>query len=147
MRLPRCVRALRSNAPAVGRCLDTFLHPHIARSLHGSGHTARVAAWSDVAMSVPPHWLTGCTCLVKPLDHAVTADEECQAAVVAGFIHDTGRHNEHVSSLRLRRRYCAFGVLLRTRFATAIVLRVRRSLRPRRGMSSSAQRLRRRTRQ
>ena len=118
-----------------GPCEDTFAHPHIARSLHGSGHAARVAAWSAWLSMLPGEWSTGCTYLTKPLPHGVTADEECQAAVVAAFIHDTGRHNEYVdpahgdASADLRGRHLMAAIPNR-RLAEDSLLAVRLHSRP-----------------
>jgi hypothetical protein len=75
---------------------ETFLHGHIAQSLHGCGHAARVAAWSAWLCLLPRETLTACTYLSGPPAHGVSVVEECQASVVAAFIHDTGRRDERV---------------------------------------------------
>lgn len=74
----------------------TFRHEHIARSLHGCGHAARVAVWSAWLSLIPRQHVVGCRYLSGPPAHGFRADQECQAAVVAAFIHDTGRRNEFV---------------------------------------------------
>ena len=75
---------------------ETFSHQRIAYTLHGSGHAARVAAWSAWLALLPQISSTACRFLAGPPAHGVSGDAECEAAILAAFIHDTGRHNEWV---------------------------------------------------
>ena len=75
---------------------STFRHEHIARSLHGCGHAARVSVWSAWLTLMPRPHAARCPHLSGQPAHGVSVEQECHAAIVAAFIHDTGRHNEWV---------------------------------------------------